>query len=187
MNLLRWILLKRGRSRDRRNTFNILDEHAESLSHVFDSSHWRLTGVRDLTLFFRALPSLVPKGSILCLTDGAWPGRVRNILDTISLNMESAQPANLSLEFAEAYYISTTEQNMVRLAELSEQSAAVEIALHLAVLIDDERLLEWFDLPFDPIYIAETIKRESVHHFSESVGGRYQKITFCDNRTPIDV
>ena len=70
----------------------------------------------------------------------------------------------------EAYYISITEQNRVKLADLSEHAAEVEIALHLAVLFDDERFLEWFDLPFDPIYIAETIEGETVSHFSTSKG-----------------
>ena len=76
---------------------------------------------------------------------------------------------------------------MVELAGLAGHSAEVEIALHLAVFFEDERLLEWFDLPFDPISIVETIEGESVFHFAESVGGRYQKIIFCDNRTFIDV
>jgi hypothetical protein len=129
-----------------------------------------LTGVRDLTLFFRALPSRVPNGSILCLAGGTWLDRVQNVLDTISLNMELARRTNLGLEFAEAYYISITEQNMVKLAELSEHAAEVEIALHLAVLFDDERFLEWFDLPFDPIYIAETIEGETVSYFSTLKG-----------------
>ena len=101
--------------------------------------------------------------------------------------MESARSVNLGLDFAEAYYISITEQNMVELAELAGHSAEVEIALHLAVLFEDERLLEWFDLPFDPIFITETIGGESVFHFAESVGGKYQKITFFDKQTFIDI
>ncbi len=188
-NMLRWIVGKQSSSKVRRNTYNLLDEYAGSLSPICNWSHWRVTGVKhiDLPLFFRALRSLVPNGSILCLAGGAWPDQVQNILDTISLNMESAGPANLGLDFAEAYYIPIMEQNMVKLAELAEHSCDVEIAVHIAVLFEDQRVLEWFDLPFDPIYIAETIQDQSVFHFAESVGGNYQKIILCDNGTFIDV
>lgn len=111
LNLLRRIWGRESRSRVKRNTFNIMfAEQPQFLSSLFDWSHWRLTGVIDLPHFFRALPSLVPKGSILCLAGRAWPNRVQNILDTISLNMESAPPpaANLTLGFDEAYIISVT-------------------------------------------------------------------------------
>ncbi len=188
-NLLRRIVGKQSFSKAKRNTYNLLDENAGALSPICDYSHWRVTAVRyiDLPLFFRALRSLVPNGSILCLAGGAWPDQVQNILDTISLNMESSESVNLGLDFAEAYYISIVEENMDKLVNLAEHSAEVEIAVHLAVLFENERILEWFDLPIGPIYIAETIKVQSAFHFAESVGGERQKIIFCKNRTYIDV
>lgn len=101
--------------------------------------------------------------------------------------MELSLHINLTLDFAEAYYISITAQNMATLADLSEHSAEIEIALHLAIISDGERLLEWFDLPDDPISIAQLIKEETVSHFAESVGAKFERITLCDNRSFIDV
>jgi len=101
--------------------------------------------------------------------------------------MDPTESVNLGLDFVEAYYISITEKNMAKLAELAEHSAEPEIAIHLAVLFEDERLLEWFDLPDDPIYISETIRGESVSRFADSLGRKYWKIIFCDNRTLFDV
>ncbi len=59
--------------------------------------------------------------------------------------------------------------------------------LNLAVFFDNEIILEWFDLPEPPTYIAATIERETVSRFTGSVGGKYQKIIFCDNNTFIDL
>ena len=101
--------------------------------------------------------------------------------------MESARSTNHKIGFGEVYYIPITKEHMAKLAEVADHSAEIEIALNLAVLSDNEILLEWFDLPVHPIYISETIEGESVSRFAESVRGKYQKNTFCDNRTFIDV
>jgi hypothetical protein len=124
---------------------------------------------------------------MLCLAGGAWSNKTQDVLDTISLDMDPTESVNLGVDFFETYYISITEKNMAKLAELAEHSAEPEIAIHLAVLFKDERLLEWFDLPDDPIYISETIGGESVSRFADSMGRKYWKIVFCDNRTPSEV
>ena len=110
-----------------------------------------------------------------------------NILNTISLDMESARSANHKLDFGEAYYIPITKEHMAKLAEFADHSAEIEIALILAVLSDNRILLEWFDLPVHPIYISEAIEGESVSRFAESVGAKYKKNIFYDNCTFIDV
>ncbi len=191
MNLLRRISGKRSRTRVKRNTYPIIDWNGDTPISL--GSHWKVTGVNHFASFFRALPFLVPTGSILCLEGGNWydNDRVVNILNTISLDMESTLPANHNLDYfvgrAEGYYISITKENMAELAELAANSAEIEIALDLTVISDNEIILEWCDLPEPPIYISETIERESVSHFAESVGGKYQKIIFCDNCTFIDL
>ncbi len=181
MNLLRRFFGAKDRSKVKRNTYPLSFGYTNT--DIMNGSHWKVTGVNRFASFFRALPFLVPNNSILCLEAGHWD-RVQNILDSISLNMESEQS---TAPGDEGYYVSITEQNMAKLAELAEHSDEMEIALHLAVLSDDEKLLEWFDLPEDPIYISEIIEREFISRFAESVGGKYQKIIFCDDCTVIDV
>ena len=191
MKVLAWPSGRRSRTRVRRNTYPIIDWNADTPMNM--GSHWKVTGVNHFAVFFRALPFLVPTGSILCLEGGGWydNDRVVNILNTISLDMESTLPANDKLDYfvdrAEGYYISITKENMAKLAELAVDSAEIEIARDLTVISDNEIILEWCDLPRDPIYISETIERESVFRFAESVGRKYQRIIFCDNYTFIDL
>ena len=65
-------------------------------------------------------------GAILCLEEGAWGNRVANILNTISLNMESARSTSHNLDFDEAYYIPITKEHMAKLAELAGTQQRLE-------------------------------------------------------------
>ena len=42
------------------------------MRHLFDGEHWEIAPIRSLALFFRALTSLVPGDSLLCLAEGSW-------------------------------------------------------------------------------------------------------------------
>lgn len=187
LKLFRWLSGKKSGVTVRRNTYPIVGWYIDT--PIWKGSHWRVNRISnfDFASCLRALPFLVPPDSILCLADTVWGDRVANILNTISLNMELTRPTNHNLDFDEAYYIPISNEQMAKLVELAENSAEIEIALNLAVFYDNKVILEWIDLPEPPIYISETIERESVFRFAESVGGKYQRIIFCDNRTFIDV
>ena len=181
MNLLRWLLGKKPHSKVKRNTYPLW--YVYTNTDIMNESRWEVTGITSLPAFFRALPWLVPNKSVLCFEGGEWPDRAQNVLDAISLNMElEARPGY------EGYYLSITEEHMAKLAELAENSAEPEIAIHLFMLPGDEKgILEWYDLPDDPIYISETIEQQSVAHFAEAIGASYRRITFSNDCTLIDV
>ena len=181
MNLLRWLLGKKLHSNVKRNTYPLW--YVYTNTDIIHESHWEVTGVTSLPAFFRALSRLAPNNSILCLEGGVWPARVQNVFDAISLNMELEPRPGY-----EGYYFSITEEHMAKLAEVAENSAESEIAIHLFVLFGDEKgILEWYDLPNDPIHISETIEQQSVSHFAEAIGASYRRIWLSDDCTPIDV
>ncbi len=148
MKVLRWFLGKKSGLTVRRNTYPIVGWDIDT--PIWKGSHWRVNRVTnfDFTSFLRALPFLVPPGSILCLADAVWDDRVANILNTISLNMESVRPTNHNLDFSKAYYILITKEHMAKLAELAENSAEIEIALNLIAVQDS---LKVYDHPLESL------------------------------------
>lgn len=112
---------------------------------------WRLSGSLDLSAVLGALPRLVPE-----LT------RVHIFCPNIaSAVYEALVPfAQLSVHGAigfERVALDVAPEVFVVLAELAAAHAGPEVCEHLIGYAHSDRVLEWFDIPDDPIYVAETL------------------------------
>jgi hypothetical protein len=65
-------------------------------------------------------------------------------------------------DFRDAEYVPVNDAHMAALAALAEGHADPEIAIHVAALTPTGPLLEWFDLPEDPISISPLVTAAAV-------------------------
>jgi len=55
-----------------------------------------------------------------------------------------------------------------------EDCHASELAVHLIVIHGRTSLVEWYDLPRDPIAVALSVGKVAVERFAAAVGGPYE-------------
>jgi hypothetical protein len=137
------------------------------------SRHWQVTGVSDLVRFFGALPPLVPPGSVLGLAEGTPDAMLRAFFDRVRSQAEPDISMHSSPDFRRAVFIPATPACLFELAALARTRAEPEIAIHLTVVTTEGPLLEWFDLPDDPIYIAPAVPESAVSRLAADAGGKH--------------
>ena len=74
-----------------------------------------------------------------------------------------------------ARFLAVDNRTMRSLAGLASGFAAREMCIHLVVVHKGKSVVEWYDLPSDPIAIASTVEEVQVRAFAEATGGRYEK------------
>jgi hypothetical protein len=129
---------------------------------------WSAGHVKEASVFFRALPDLLPSGTILYL-EGVCAGDV--------IKFAERHPAEHSLKIAfgtiwprpNYFHIPITATTAAELADLAERFAEPEIATHIHAYHDDQILLEWHDAFTEPLRLAKTLPEARVRKFCETV------------------
>src|ERR1019366_8897622 len=119
--------------------------------------HWEVSGMqwKHLPGFFRALPSLLPEGSVLYLE-----GTSRSARDLITFLQSHAAIGISKVALGTIWprprcaHASITSESMLELACLSERLVVPEVCSHLHAYKDGRILLEWYDAFSDPVLIA---------------------------------
>ena len=142
-------------------------------------AYWEVDAVDDLPLLLRALPKLVPDGTILYLEGGNPPKEVRTFLDEYCipeithLAMGTIWPRPL------VFHLPATSHNLSGLAAFAEKCNAFEVAVHFHVYRPDKVLLEWYDAFFKyPMYLSRSIEEENVKAFCKELSLKYK---VCEN------
>ena len=139
------------------------------------SSCWRLTGVtKDHSMFLRALPLLLPDGSILYLEDGSPPKHLRKFLIANMLKEACRIAKSTIWPWPKVYHLPTGKEFLFRLAELTENCAWPEVAIHLHAYKDGEVLLEGYDAFLDPFCVSKKIPMEMIRAFCQELGCSYE-------------
>lgn len=145
--------------------------------HLETWPRWKVQPVRDPVLFLQALSVLTPSGSVLYLEDGRVPPRVRTYLeeraakDTCKVQLGTIWPR------PSQFHMAATQDNLLSLAELAENCAAPEIAIHVHVYADGKIVLEWYDaFDKDPIYISNEVPEHQVQAFCRGLGVNYEQV-----------
>ena len=144
------------------------------MKQISDEAHWEIDKIGkyyDVSLFFLKLTLLFSNNVYLAIVDGDYSLEMMAFIQVCSLQ-NIVLP--LHHEFDKADIIPINEKTMIKLAELANRHAGPEIAGHLAVSNLKERLLEWFDFPFDPIAVSPSISEESINRFCVEIGAKYK-------------
>jgi hypothetical protein len=139
--------------------------------YILDGEHWRIRGVSELSRFFSAMTALAPPSALLALGDGAWTTEVVERLRGMSVPTTAVDPPPYVTEFRTWFAVPVTTNNMESLAMLSETRAEIEVALHVLLFTRGRPLLDWFDLPQDPMELSTKLDEAAVFAFNDAVGG----------------
>jgi hypothetical protein len=156
-----------------------LDVHSmarKDRPRLMDRAHWRVSGVRDLPAFLRALPTLLPSGSTLRLELDHPDEDITRFLTRFAVPSNMTRNRGTLWPRSQLHHVPIREDVMSALAQLAEVRAEHDVAEHLIVYRGDEILLEWYDAIYDPIFISGAIDRRMLSAFSESVGGELEDV-----------
>lgn len=144
-----------------------------SKTYLFEISHWEIKKIKDLDIFFLYLPLIFPYDTYLCLADGYYSSELKSYIDAYHSNEPLPQ---LHSEFSECDKIPINDNTMRILMELANHHATPEIAMHLCVCSKTVRLLEWYDIPLDPISLSIEIPEEAIRRFCTAIGTKYHLV-----------
>jgi len=131
-----------------------------------DPPCWRLSPPRDFCEFLRELPKFVPAGSILCL-EGGDASDVEEYLEARPAIYENETDQGWFKLRPKVFYIPITQANLSGLGDLSELHAEPEVANSLSVYLNDQIVLSWHDLPFDPIYVSSQFDERNLKELGD--------------------
>ena len=134
---------------------------------------WRVSPTKDVERFLRALPSLVPDGSIAYFEDTA-ESHVAEYLRQVSIPGEAQLAVGTLWPKPDIYHVPVTVDSMQALATfLEEHPAGVLFCSHCHAYRNGLVLVQWHDAFIDdPIYISRTIGPEVVSAFAQTLGSK---------------
>jgi len=160
--------------------FRLKQDKGETPCYLSESSHWHIDSA-DFYRAFQAFSDVVPTGSVLGIAEGAWPPAVRAFLDEYGVTIEASVLSSLPVDFQSARFLPVNAPIMRQAEALAERQAEHEFATHLIVVNNGVSLIEWYDLPQDPITIRFSIEESLVARFATATGGRYCPIKLQSN------
>ncbi len=143
----------------------------DDIELLMDGKHWRVTGARDLAAFFRALPELLPAGSAVIVANEAWPSDFERFLEGLAIKPDAARIPASARTVSASFHVPVNKETMAELGQRANRHAEPEVATHLIGYRGDRSLLEWYDLPVDPLSIAASLDPAAVRSFASEVGG----------------
>lgn len=135
-----------------------------------DDEPWRVSPTRDVERFLRALPALMPPGSIAYFEDTGEPHVGRYLL-SVSIPAQAQVAGGTIWPRPDSYHVPLTVEQMDALVHFLDKQPAGFFCAHCHVYRDGVVLLQWHDAFInDPIYISRTISDESVAEFAQAIG-----------------
>ena len=136
---------------------------------------WRVSGVRDPEVFFKALPILAGVGSVLALHDPQ--GRqVQRFLQQNPATESTPVEAGTIWPRCNIYHVECSELNMKALEELASCHVAPEIAVHAHLYRGRQVLLQWYDAFDGPMEISAAFSEEQIQKFCDACDGNYERV-----------
>ena len=134
---------------------------------------WKVSPTRDVERFLRALPPLVPDGSILYL-EGTGERHVAEYLERVSGPAEARVAMGTIWPRPDCYHVPLTSATTEAFAQFLEQHPAGYACSHCHVYNGSSILLEWHDaFMTDPMNVSRTIGREKVAEFAARLGSSF--------------
>ncbi len=136
---------------------------------------WRVSGVRDAELFFKALPILSEAGSVLALHDPCGDD-VRQFLQRNPASVHTEVAPGTIWPRTKIYHIDCSAENVAALEQLASRHAEPEMAIHVHLYCGQRVLLEWYDAFDGPMEISASFPEEVIRRFCGVCIGRYERL-----------
>jgi hypothetical protein len=135
-----------------------------------DDEPWRVSPTRDVDRFLRALPALMPPGSVAYFEATA-EAHVGPYLLSVSVPAQAQVALGTIWPRPDCYHVPLTAEQMQALTGFLEKHPAGFFCTHCHVYHDGVVLLQWHDAFInDPMYISRAIDEESVVQFAQAIG-----------------
>ena len=125
---------------------------------------WEVSGSRDLSLMFGAIEALVPELTRMHLNASAMANEVRDALAPFSEPSESPDLVSLRV----------SQELFAVLSRLADTHAEPEMCFGMIGMAGSNRVLEWFDIPDDPVYIDLSISAGRVSQVTKEFSLAYK-------------
>ncbi len=137
--------------------------------------HWEVDAPQEFSAFLRAVTQLAPPGSVIYFEGGDPSERVRSYLDTHSPETTAAVRKGTLWPRPECFHVKATPEILEGLASLAEEHRIWEFGWHVHLYRYETMLIEWYDVPDDPLWIAGDVPEEAVARFSAKLGTQYRR------------
>ena len=136
-----------------------------------EAEPWTVSPTKDVERFLRALPLLVPEGSIVYF-EGTGEPHVREYLGRISIPAQAQVELGTIWPRPDTYHVAVSQDSMDALATFLEKEPAGFFCAHCHVYRDGAILVAWHDAFFDdPMYVSRAISEDRVREFADRLGG----------------
>src|SRR5688572_28482593 len=138
--------------------------------HLTDAEPWCVGPTRDVGRFVRALPSLMPSGSVVYFEDTA-EAHVARYLQSVSVPAQLRVAIGTIWPRPDGYHVPLTAETMDNLVAFLEQNPAGFFCTHCHVDRKSTRLNSSHDAFInDPMYISRSIGADAVAGFAQALG-----------------
>lgn len=135
-----------------------------------EAEPWKVTPTRDVERFLRALPLLVPQGSIIYF-EGTGEPHVREHLGRISIPPQAQVALGTIWPRPDTYHVAVSQDSMEDLATFLDKEPAGVFCAHCHVYRDGAILVGWHDAFMDdPMYVSRTVSEDLVREFAARLG-----------------
>jgi hypothetical protein len=135
-----------------------------------DAEPWCVSATKDVKGFLRALPSLMPSGSVAYFEDTA-ESHVASYLASVSVPAQARMAMGTIWPRPDCYHVPLTAETMQSLAAFLEKNPTGFFCTHCHVYRDAVVLLQWHDAFINiPMYLSRTISEDAVARFAQTLG-----------------
>lgn len=135
-----------------------------------DAEPWRVSPTKDVELFVRALPVLVPEGS-LAYFEGTGESHVAKYLSEVSVPAQMQVALGTIWPRPDHYHVPVSHESMQALAAFLDDAPTGYFCTHCHVHRNGVILLEWHDAFMDdPMYVSRAISEHAVREFATRLG-----------------
>jgi hypothetical protein len=142
-------------------------------AHLGATECWRVSGLRNATAFFRAIPQLLPEATIMFL-EGSPALEILAVLANHSAQAEYGAPTGTLWSWPlrdQRFTVRASSLLFAQLADASAHHAEPEICSHLHFYRNGEPLAQWFDAFDDAFLVSKVIPRARLEEFTRAAGG----------------
>ena len=135
-----------------------------------ETEPWRVSPTKDVERFVRALPMLVPEGS-LAYFEGTGEAHVAKYLAKVSVPPRVQVAVGTIWPTPDSYHVPVSRESMDALAAFLDEAPTGYFCTHCHVYRNGAILLEWHDAFIDyPMYVSRAISEHAVREFANRLG-----------------
>jgi len=134
------------------------------------TSGWEFTGLKDTSLFFLNVGTILSPGSVLVLEEGSMARDVRSFVEQRAVSPGGRLGPGTIWPRSRWHWVPVNPEVLDGLAALSKRHAEPEICDHLYTVSEGELTAMWHDAFDGPLLVSSVVSKTQVREFAQAVG-----------------